>query len=96
MALSLIGALAVCSAVSSAVTIWLVTRPSKVPDVAELERAVTQLRLEVTDVVDKFTTLERRDRVRRMRDNKAEAEAPADPHELKRRLRAQAFGGSTQ
>lgn len=103
VALSLIGSLALISALTSAVTIWLVTRPSKVPDVHELESAVVQCRLQVADLVDKFDTRERRDRVRRMREGREEAAQDADPSpinasevrkSLRKKLAYAHFGGN--
>lgn len=75
----------------------LIRRPTVTP--AELHQQVTALRLEVSELVDKFTSSQKRQAVRAMRE-RADAEAqgapdlPPDPLELKRRLRERAFGGN--
>lgn len=98
LALSLIAALALIATATSA---WaVVLNLTRKPDVssAELHQQVTALRLEVSELVDKFTASQKRQAVRAMRE-RADAEgqqqelAIPDPAEIKRRLRQQAFGG---
>jgi len=65
----------------------------------ELHQQVTSLRLEVSELIEKFTSSQKRQAVRAMRERQdAEAQGgpdlPPDPLELKRRLRERAFGGN--
>lgn len=98
LALSLIAALALIATATSA---WaVVLNLTRKPDVssAELHQQVTALRLEVSEIVDKFTASQKRNAVRAMRERKDEEDAPqaepaGDPAEVKRRLRQQVFGG---
>lgn len=97
LALSLIASLALLALGTSAwsVVMHLTRRPTVTP--AELHQQVTALRLEVSELVDKFTSSQKRQAVRAMRERKdAEGEPDLalveDPRTLKARLRARAFG----
>jgi len=94
LALSLIGSLAVVSACVAGITLWLQTRPSKIPDVKELETAVIQLRLQLNDMLEKFEAQNRRERVRRLRESKEDVPqevAPSSPDEVRMALRRKVF-----
>jgi len=98
LGLSLIAALALLALGTAAwsVVLHLTRRPSVTP--AELHAQVTSLRLEVSELVDKFTSSQKRNAVRAMRERKDEEQLdliapPPDPLEAKRRLRQRAFGG---
>lgn len=101
--LSLIGALSVLSAGISGVTLYMQLRPSPIGDLHQLEQHVTSLKLQLNDLVDKFTTQERRDRVRRLRESRDEpmdTAQPQTPVEIRQALRkrtfAAHFGGNGQ
>lgn len=96
LALSLIGALCVLSLGTAAWSVALHLARRNEPSAAHLEQVVTALRLEVADLVDKFTAQQKRNAVRAMRE-KADAAAaddtPLDPAAAKRALRQRFFGG---
>lgn len=99
LALGLIAAGLLVSLATSAWSIVLhLTRRQDVTP-AELHAQVTQLRLEVSELVDKFTASQKRQAVRAMRERQ-ESGGPDvdgnvnDPAELKRKLRARVFGGT--
>ncbi len=98
LALSLIAVCALLALITStwAMVLHLIRKPAVTP--AELHQQVTALRLEVSDLVDKFTSSQKRQAVRAMRERKDEEERggdepPSDPVAMKRALRARAFGG---
>lgn len=99
LALSLIASGLLIALATSAwsLVLHLTRKPAVTP--AELHQQVTALRLEVSELVDKFTASQKRAAVRAMRERQEQGElqidAPVnDPAELKRRLRARAFGGT--
>lgn len=83
--LGVLGVLVVLAAVGTGVSLWMVLRAGSVP---MLERTVSAMRLELADVVDRLEQWQKRDRVRRLREGKEDAEhaAPA-PQTLSRQDR---------
>ncbi len=90
--LGVLGGLVVISVLVHAYTLW---RFSEYPDVGRLKKEVETLRLEVTDLVDRVDSWQRRDRTRNIRAAKAEEDAqiansipaPLSLKERKARLR---------
>lgn len=68
-----IGGAVILALAFSGVSLWL---SLKTGSLSHLERQHSQLRLEVTDLVDRVEQWQKRDRVRRTREGKESAELP--------------------
>jgi hypothetical protein len=96
-----LGLIAVFSLASLITASWsLILHLIRKPQVstAELEQQVASVRLEVAELLEKFTAQQKRAAVRAMRERADEREMQVptvdnDPVSVKRRLREQAFGG---
>lgn len=85
--LGVLGGAVVLALALAGVSLWATLRAGSVP---ELEHQVAKLRLEVTDVVDRLEQWQKRDRVRRLREGREDADAGASlaaPAELSRAQR---------
>lgn len=74
--LGVVGGAVLLALCFSAVSLWFTLRSGSV---SEVERKVSSIRLELTDVIDRVEQWQKRDRVRRVREGKEQAEQASSP-----------------